>query len=64
MDLNGAAGRWNHRVDDDYSSQPGKLFRPMSPAQQQVPFENIARDCNRYRYGSDLEFVIRSQLYY
>jgi catalase len=30
-------------VDDDYYSQPGKLFRLMSPAQQQVLFENTAR---------------------
>ena len=43
MELKGAAGRWNHRVDDDYYSQPGKLFRLMSPAQQQVLFENTAR---------------------
>ncbi len=43
LELNGAAGRWNHRVDDDYYSQPGKLFRLMSPAQQQVLFENTAR---------------------
>jgi catalase len=43
LDLNGAAGRWNHRMDDDYYSQPGKLFRLMSPAQQQVLFENTAR---------------------
>jgi len=43
LELKGAAGRWNHRVDDDYYSQPGKLFRLMSPAQQQVLFENTAR---------------------
>ena len=29
--------------DDDYYTQPGKLFRLMSPAQQQVLFENTAR---------------------
>jgi catalase len=43
LDLEGAAGRWNHREDDDYYSQPGRLFRLMKPAQQQVLFENTAR---------------------
>jgi catalase len=43
LELKGAAARWNHRADDDYYSQPGKLFRLMSPAQQQVLFENTAR---------------------
>lgn len=38
-----AADRWNHRVDEDYYSQPGALFRLMTPAQQQVLFDNIAR---------------------
>ena len=41
--LEGAADHWNHRVDDDYFSQPGKLFRLMTSAQQQVLFENTAR---------------------
>jgi catalase len=41
--LDGAADRWNHREDDDYYTQPGKLFRLMTPAQQQVLFENTAR---------------------
>lgn len=40
----GAADHWNYREnDDDYFSQPGALFRLMSPAQQQVLFENTAR---------------------
>ena len=30
-------------MDTDYYSQPGNLFRLMSPAQQQVLFENTAR---------------------
>lgn len=35
---------WSHReLDSDYYSQPGALFRLMSPAQQQVLFENTAR---------------------
>ncbi|MER2539140.1 MAG: catalase [Azonexus sp.] len=37
------ADHWNHREDTDYYSQPGALFRLMSPAQQQVLFENTAR---------------------
>lgn len=50
LDLEGAAGRWNHREDDDYYSQPRELFRLMSPAQKKVLFENTARamgDCPR-----------------
>ena len=30
--------------DDDYYTQPGELFRAMTPAQQQVLFENTARN--------------------
>jgi catalase len=42
--LNGAADHWNFREDDaDYYTQPGKLFRLMSPEQQQRLFENTAR---------------------
>jgi catalase len=41
--IEGAADHWNHRVDDDYYSQPGNLFRLMTPAQQQVLFDNTAR---------------------
>ena len=42
--LNGAAYQWDFREDDDdYYTQPGKLFRLMNPAQQQVLFENTAR---------------------
>ena len=37
LDLSGAADSWNFREDDsDYYTQPGKLFRLMNPAQQQV----------------------------
>ncbi|WP_408245113.1 catalase [Paraburkholderia phytofirmans] len=43
LSLEGAADHWNHRVDDDYYSQTGVLFRNMSAAQQQVLFENTAR---------------------
>jgi catalase len=41
--ISGAAGHWNHRVDEDYYSQPGALFRLMSPVQQQILFDNTAR---------------------
>jgi catalase len=41
--LQGAAAHWDHREDQDYFSQPGKLFRLMSPAQQAVLFANTAR---------------------
>ena len=40
-----AADHWNFREDDDdYYTQPGKLFRLMSPDQQQVLFDNTARN--------------------
>ena len=41
--VEGAADRWNQREDTDYFSQPGDLFRLMTPAQQKVLFENTAR---------------------
>ena len=43
LELSGAAARWNHREGNDYYSQPGKLFRLISPARQQVLFKNTAR---------------------
>lgn len=44
LELSGTADRWDFREDDDdYYTQPGKLFRLMSPQQQQVLFENTAR---------------------
>jgi catalase len=47
--IEGAADHWNFREDDDdYYTQPGILFRLMTPQQQQVLFENTARhmgDC-------------------
>jgi catalase len=43
LSLEGAADHWNHRVDEDYYSQPGALFRLMSAAQQQALFSNTAR---------------------
>lgn len=55
LSIEGAAGHWNHRVDEDYYSQPGNLFRLMSPAQQQVLFENTARSIG----GAPREIQIR-----
>ena len=43
LTLEGTADHWNHREDTDYYSQPGALFRLMTPAQQQVLFDNTAR---------------------
>lgn len=44
LSLSGDAYQWNFREDDsDYYTQPGKLFRLMNPAQQQVLFDNTAR---------------------
>jgi catalase len=44
LPLDGAADHWSHREDDDdYYTQPGKLFNLMTPAQQQVLCENTAR---------------------
>lgn len=45
LQLEGAADRWDFREDDDdYYTQPGKLFRLMKPEQQKALFENTARD--------------------
>ncbi|MCD0501515.1 catalase [Bordetella petrii] len=58
MPLDGqAADRWNHRVDEDYYSQPGALFRLMTDEQKQVLFGNIAR-----HMASVPEFIQRRQL--
>ena len=43
LSLDGAADHWNHREDDDYFTQPGLLFRLMSPEQQESLFANTAR---------------------
>lgn len=45
--LEGAADRFDYwETEPDYFTQPGNLFRLMSPAQQQVLFENTARNMN------------------
>ena len=44
LKINGDADWWNFRDDDaNYYKQPGDLFRLMTPAQQQVLFDNTAR---------------------
>jgi catalase len=44
LPVEGNATRWNFRDDDDnYYSQPGALFRLMTPEQQQALFDNTAR---------------------
>ena len=44
LSVEGAADHWNHREDGDYFSQPGALFRLMTPAQRQVLFDNTAAE--------------------
>lgn len=46
LSIIGAAAHWDHRVDEDYYSQPRALFRLMSSAQQQTLFDNTARAIN------------------
>lgn len=56
LELSGAADHWNHREDnDDYYSQAGDLFRLMSGKQQQVLFENTARNMD----GTPMEIKVR-----
>ncbi|WP_374011871.1 catalase [Pseudoxanthomonas koreensis] len=44
LKINGDADWWDFRDNDsNYYKQPGDLFRLMSPAQQQVLFDNTAR---------------------
>jgi catalase len=43
LKISGAAGHWDHRLDEDHFEQPGNLFRLMSNAQKQALFENTAR---------------------
>ncbi len=44
LDIDGSAYHWDYREDDDdYFSQPGDLFRIMTPEQQQALFGNTAR---------------------
>ncbi|KAA0890996.1 catalase [Pusillimonas sp. ANT_WB101] len=43
LSLEGAADHWNHRVDEDYFSQTGNLFRLMNDEQKKALFYNTAR---------------------
>ncbi|TAL76164.1 MAG: catalase [Burkholderiaceae bacterium] len=43
LPLDGAADHWDHRVDEDYFSQAGNLFRLMNAKQKQALFDNTAR---------------------
>ena len=43
LSLEGAADHWNHREDDDYYSQPGALFRLLTPEKRELLFANTAR---------------------
>ena len=57
LSLEGAADHWNHREDADYYSQPGALFRLMTPEQQQVLFENTARSIGEAPLGIQLSHI-------
>lgn len=51
--ITGEAKHWSfHEDDSNYFEQPGKLFRLMTPEQQQVLFENTAR-----AMGDALQFI-------
>ena len=43
LSIEGVAAHWNHRVDGDYYSQPGNLFRLMNAREKQSLFDNTAR---------------------
>lgn len=42
LKISGDADRYNHRIGNDDYTQPGNLFRLMSPSQKQQLFNNIA----------------------
>jgi catalase len=43
LPLQGGATQGDHRADDDHFSQPGDLFRPVAPAEQQRHIEHCTR---------------------
>lgn len=49
--LDGDAGHWDHRIDEDHWEQPGNLFRLLNEAQRKALFENTARSIG----GASLE---------
>ena len=44
LSLEGAAAHWNHREDNDYFSQPRRLFELLSEEEHQRMFQRIAND--------------------
>jgi catalase len=42
--IHGDASAWDHRVDEDYYSQPGNLFRLMTDEKKQLLFKNTAAE--------------------
>jgi catalase len=57
LKISGDADRYNHRDGNDDYTQPGNLFRLMSPAQKQQLFSNIAAAMNGVP-----EEIVRRQL--
>src|SRR5882724_192314 len=57
LKISGDADRYNHRVGNNDYTQPGNLFRLMSPAQRQQLFNNIAGAMNGVP-----EEIVRRQL--
>ena len=43
LSIEGAADHWNHRADEDYYSQPGRLFRLLTADRKEILFANTAR---------------------
>ncbi len=44
LKLHGDAWHWDHRVDEDYYSQPGNLFRLLTDEKKQLLFNNTAAE--------------------
>ncbi|MHB8425064.1 MAG: catalase-related domain-containing protein [Gammaproteobacteria bacterium] len=57
LHLSGDADCWNQRVDEDYYSQPGNLFRLMDAGQQQ----RLCANCAEAMHGIP-QFIIDRQL--
>ncbi|MGE4159315.1 MAG: catalase [Planctomycetota bacterium] len=43
LNVEGAAAHWDHRLDDDYFTQPGLLFNLMTDEKKMLLFENTAK---------------------
>jgi hypothetical protein len=59
LPIEGQAAHYDHYADDDHWEQPGNLFRLMTPAQQQVLFENTARAMGDARQHIKERFGLR-----